>query len=395
DPSKPHLRNHLDYDRRHHIVAIGLAAPISRSPDHQINRSAMMTQTPGHRTRIKDVKAPDVIITGAGIIGVSLALELRHRGAEVLVLDQGEPGREASIAAAGMLAAADHETPVKLMEFAAESARLYPEFVACLEALSGMTVDFRRYGNLVLRPGPASLPGHQPVSAADLKRMEPALAPGTLFPFFIPGDTVDPILLMRAALMAARQQGVEVRGHTTVSEIRRAGAGVEVVTNTGCLTSGNAVNCRGSWAGAPIRPRKGQLLSLMPANPRLLTRVVQAPGVYVVPRSSGRIVLGATVEEAGFDKTVFPEAVQGLRHAAVRCIPELEFAPVLETWAGLRPGTPDDLPLMGATEANIFIAAGHFRNGILLAPATAKVMADVILGGSPGMDITAFSPSRF
>jgi len=341
------------------------------------------------------VKVPDVIIAGAGIIGVSLALELRRRGADILVLDQGEPGREASIAAAGMLAAADHETPVKLMELAAESARLYPEFVARLEALSGMAVDFRRYGNLVLRPEPTPLPGHQPVSSADLERMEPALSPGMLFPFFIPGDTVDPILLMRAALMAARQQGIEVRGHTAVSEICPASAGVEVVTSAGHLTAGNAVNCRGSWAGAPIRPRKGQMLSLMPANPRLLTRVVQAPGVYVVPRSSGRIVLGATVEDAGFDKTVVPETVQGLRQAAILCIPELEFASVLETWAGLRPGTPDDLPLMGATDPNVFIAAGHFRNGILLAPATAKVMADVILGGPPGMDIAAFSPRRF
>jgi glycine oxidase len=314
----------------------------------------------------------------------------------VLVLDQGEPGREASIAAAGMLAAADHETPVKLVDFASESAKLYPEFVARLEASSGMAVDFRRYGNLVLQAEPASPPGHQPVSTGELARIEPGLSPGLLFPFFIPGDTVDPVLLMRAALIAARQQGIEVRGHTAVSEIRPAGAGAEVVTNAGPMYAGKAVNCRGSWAGAPIRPRKGQMLSLMPANPRLLKHVVQAPGVYVVPRSSGRIILGATVEDAGFDKTVFPQTVEGLRQAAIRCIPELASAQVFETWAGLRPGTPDDLPLLGPTEApSVFIAAGHFRNGILLAPATAKVMADLIMGQPPGMGIEAFSPGRF
>jgi len=342
------------------------------------------------------VKSPDIIIAGAGIIGVSLALELRRRGADVLILDQSEPGREASIAAAGMLAVADHETPAKLREFAAESARLYPEFVARLESLSGMTVDFRRHGNLVLLPEPAPLPGHQPLSSEDLARMEPALSPGALFPFFIPGDTVDPILLMRAALIAAQQQGIEVRGHTAVREIRSSETGIEVVTSTETLTARAAVNCRGSWAGAPVRPRKGQMLSLVPSNPRLLTHVVQAPGVYVVPRTSGRIVLGATVEDAGFDKTVVPGAVEGLRQAAVRCIPELASEAVHESWAGLRPGTPDDLPLMGATEApNVYIAAGHFRNGILLAPATAKTMAGVITGKPEAVSIAAFSPARF
>ncbi|MBZ5521957.1 MAG: glycine oxidase ThiO [Acidobacteriia bacterium] len=346
--------------------------------------------------RMNGVNAPDVIIAGAGIIGVSLALELRRRGADVLVLDQGEPGREASIAAAGMLAAADHETPAKLMQFAAESARLYPEFVARLESLSGMTVDFRRYGNLVLLPEPAPRPGHQPVSSTDLARMEPALSPGTLFPFFIPGDTVDPVLLMQAALIAAQRQGIEVRGQTAVREIRPVGAGVEVVAGAGTFTARIAVNCRGSWAGVPIKPRKGQLLSLMPKNPRLLTHVLQAPDVYVVPRSSGRIVLGATMEDSGFDKTVSPQTVEGLRQAAIRCVPELASAPVLERWAGLRPGTPDNLPLLGATGTpNVFIAAGHFRNGILLAPATAKAMADAITGKPASLDIAAFSPGRF
>jgi glycine oxidase len=347
-------------------------------------------------SKIESVKAPDIIIAGAGIIGVSLALELRERGADVLVLDQSEPGQEASIAAAGMLAAADHETPAKLLEFAAQSARFYPAFVERLESLSGITVDFRRYGNLVLLPEPEPLPGHQPLSSADLTRMEPALSSGALFPFFIPGDTVDPILLMRAALIAAQRQGIDVRGHTAVREIRSAGAGVEVVTGTETLTARTAVNCRGSWAGVPIRPRKGQMLSLMPSNPRLLTHVVQAPGVYIVPRTSGRIVLGATVEDAGFNKTVFPQTVEALRQAAVGCIPELDSAPVHESWAGLRPGTPDDLPLMGATDIpRVYIAAGHFRNGIPLAPATAKAMSGVITGEPGEISIAAFSPGRF
>lgn len=342
------------------------------------------------------MSSPDVIIAGAGIIGVSLALELRERGAEVLVLDRGDPGREASSAAAGMLAAGDHETPAGLRDFAETSAKLYPAFVDRLESLSGINVDFRRHGNVVLLPESTPLPGHQPLSAADLAAMEPAIAGQGIFAFFIPGDTVDPLSLMRAALASAARQEVEVRRHTEVLEIRQAGNQVEVMTDSGTLTARVAVNCRGAWAGPSVRPRKGQLLSLMPTNQRLLTRVLQAPEVYVVPRSSGRIVLGATVEDVGFDKKIVPAAVEGLRKAAVRYIPELSSAPVLETWAGLRPGTPDNLPLLGVAESpGIFIASGHFRNGILLAPATAKVMADLIEGKTPAVDVANFAPGRF
>jgi len=342
------------------------------------------------------VNSPDIIIAGAGIIGVSLALELRERGAEVLVLDRGEPGREASSAAAGMLTAGDHETPAGLRDFAETSAKLYSGFVGRLESLSGIGVDFRRHGNIVLLPQSVPLPGHQPLSSVDLARMEPEFTTQGLFPFFIPGDTVDPVSLMRASLAVARRQEVEVRRHTEVLEIRQAGPRVEVVTDSGTLTARVAVNCRGAWAGQSVRPRKGQLLSLMPMNPGLLTCVLQAPEVYVVPRSSGRIVLGATVEDVGFDKRIVPEAVEGLRKAALRYIPGLSSAPVLETWAGLRPGTPDNLPLMGVAESpGTFIASGHFRNGILLAPATAKVMADLIEGKTPMIDIANFAPGRF
>lgn len=339
----------------------------------------------------------DVIIAGAGIIGVSLALELRERGARVLVLDKGEPGAEASSAAAGMLAASDPETPAALRPLAIESARMFPEYVSRIEGLAGIGTDFRRQGTIALTDRAATPPAeYSPLAPDDLRRLEPSLLTHGRQPFHVQEDTVDPRLLMRAAIAAAQKRGVEIRGHAEAKAMRSRGNSIEVETVTGSLTAGAAVNCRGAWAGIPVRPRKGQMLYLQPERTNLLEHVVHAPDVYIVPRSSGRILVGATVEDAGFDKTVSRSTIQGLYQAATAYLPDLERAPLVESWAGLRPGTPDDLPILGPTEApGMFVAGGHFRNGILLAPVTAKIMADVITGKQPAADIRAFATSRF
>ena len=342
------------------------------------------------------MKTWDVIIAGGGIIGLSLALELRERGAEVLVLDQGDPGREASSAAAGMLAAADPTTPLELRPFAAESVRLYPDFVQQLQNNSGITVDFRRQGTIVLLENSDAPPEHTPLSAQQLKQLEPALQAGGQFAFFLQEASVDPDLLSRAAVRAARAKGVEIQGHTAVQRMALHGGNIEVTAGPQRYAAKAAVNCQGAWSGAPVRPRKGQMCYLRPQNPALLNRVVRAEEAYLVPRSSGKILVGATVEDAGFDKTVDPEVINKLRREAAELIPELATAPVVESWAGLRPGSPDDLPIMGETETRgIMISSGHFRNGILLAPAAAKVMADLIMGKAPKIDISGFSPARF
>jgi glycine oxidase len=342
------------------------------------------------------VKTWDVIIAGGGIIGLSLALELRRRGADVLVLDRGEPGREASSAAAGMLASADPGTPVDLRLFAAESARLYPEFVQELQAASGISVDFRRQGTVVFLESPEAPPGHIRLSVDELKQLEPALQPGGHSAFFLQEDSVDPDLLSQAAVKAAHNAGVEIRSHTVVQQMISQNGNIEVATQAERFVARVAVNCQGAWAGAPVRPRKGQMCYLQPQNTRLLNHAVRAPQAYLVPRSSGKILVGATLEDAGFDKSVEPETVENLHRAAAVLIPELAAAPVVQSWAGLRPGTPDDLPIMGETETpGIFVSGGHFRNGILLAPAAAKVMADLIVGRTSEIDISAFSPARF
>jgi glycine oxidase len=341
------------------------------------------------------VKSWDVIIAGAGIIGVSLALELRERGLAVLVLDRAGPGSESSSAAAGMLAAADPETPFALRPMAFASASMFPEFVRKLETVGKMQVDFRRAGTIALLPDALVPTEYHPLPADELQRLEPFLKSTGQPAFFVQEDSVDPSLLMQAALAAAHNLGVEIRGHAEVKNIRSRGNAVEVVTPADTFAARYAVDCRGAWSGAPVRPRKGQMLYVQPGA-AVLQHVLRAPDVYLVPRSSGKVLIGATVEDVGYDKSVDPATIHALLGAATKYVPELVSAPITQSWAGLRPGTPDGLPILGPTAApGVFIASGHFRNGILLAPITAKIMANLVEGRPSPLDIAAFAPSRF
>ena len=337
----------------------------------------------------------DVIIAGAGLAGVAVALELREHRAKVLVLERGEPGREASSAAAGMLAATDPETPPALRAMALESARMYPEFVGKLERSTGIAVDFRRQGAIVL--GEKAPPAvYQRLPLQQLQRIEPALQLHGLAAFLVTEDSVDPVPLVQAAVRAAELAGIEIRTKVAVQQMRWTGNQVEVTTDKGTLSSQTAVNCMGAWSGAPVKPRKGQMLYLEPTKPLALQHVVRTPEAYIVPRSSGKVLIGTTVEDVGFDKTVHHETIRAMHDAAAKYVPELVTARVAASWAGLRPGSPDDLPLIGPTEErNVFVASGLFRNGILLAPVAGKVTADLVMGKPPEIDITAFSPSRF
>ena len=178
--------------------------------------------------------------------------------------------------------------------------------------------------------------------------MEPAVHAAGHSAYFVQEDSVDPLLLMRAALAAARNLGVEIRGHTEAEEIRRHDNGVEVVTQADTFSTAAAVDCRGAWSGAPVRPRKGQMLYVYPET-SILQHVLRAPEVYIVPRSSGKILIGATVEDVGFDKSVSASTIRELQNAAAKYVPALASAPITQSWAGLRPGTPDDLPILGPT----------------------------------------------
>jgi glycine oxidase len=353
------------------------------------------------------VKNWDVIVIGAGIIGLSLAIEMRRQGATVLVVERGEPGREASHAAGGMLVDCGEETPPALRALATASAHMYPEFAQELENESGLKVDLRDQGTIVLPPSEhvRETSGFSLASAlpAPLAELEPALADQTRAAFFLKERSVDPRALTAAALETAKRRGVDVSSGEEVAAVDDAGGKVcGVVTPKTTFLGAKVVNCAGAWSGKiaphnfPTRPVKGQMLCLISPARGLLKHVIRGPEVYLIPRSDGRILVGTTVEEAGFDKSTDVGTIQRLHRAAIALVPKLENARILEDWAGLRPGTPDALPILGETPtAGYFIATGHFRDGILLAPITARLMARVVEGKSCDFDLTAFSPSRF
>jgi glycine oxidase len=355
---------------------------------------------------IKHVKSWDVIIIGGGIIGLSLSIALRKRGATVLIVERGEPGREASHAAAGMLADFPLEMPSVLQPLATASARMYPEFVHELQDESGINVDLRDQGTILfatehLREHPSLATDCQLPSPLD--ELEPALGQVNLPAVYLKERSVDPRALTAAALKAARHRDVDIFSGTTVTEVLLAdGRATGVGSDKTKYCAPVIVNCAGAWAGQlppqqfPTRPVKGQMLSLA-AKPRdLLRHVIRAPEIYLVPRSDGRILAGATVEEAGYDKHTDADTIQRMHQAAIRLVPALAQARMLEAWAGLRPGSADNLPILGATRTQgYFVATGHFRDGILLTPVTAHVMAQMITEGEPEYDVSAFSPARF
>jgi glycine oxidase len=373
-----------------------------------------------HRSRLfynAKVKTWDVLIIGGGIIGLSLSLELRKQGAAVLIVERGEPGREASWAAGGMLADSIVETPPALQPLASASAHLYPEFVRELELESGLHLDLRDHGTILFPPqenphDPASFTRKEPnakeLLASDLSELEPALGDTNRHGFPSPAlllkeRSIDPRALTAAALKAAKRRGVDFSSADPVTAVNQANGHITGVTTTKtAFHSAKVVNCAGAWSGQialhafPTRPVKGQMLCLLSPSRELLHHVIRTPDVYLIPRGDGRIIVGSTLEEAGFDKRVDLDTIQRLHKSAITLVPKLADAKILEDWAGLRPGTPDGLPILGPTATpGYYVATGHFRDGILLAPITAQVMAQVIAGTNCNYDLTPFSQVRF
>lgn len=343
---------------------------------------------------------PDVIIAGGGIIGLSLALELRRAGAAVVILDRGEPGREASYAAAGMLAAGDADLHPALRPLAGAAAQMYPAFVQQLELLSEVETGMSRLGALYIAEENEAC-ASVPLSAREVQDLEPGLARQDGV-HLLEETCVDPRMLTQAALAAAKRSGVVVHHDSQVQQVRfDDGHQLVVCTERATHTTANFVNCCGAWSGevlgsaVPARPRKGQMLSVIAPECRL-RHVVRSREIYLVPRTDGRILIGATVEDVGFDKTVEPATIQCLHQSAANLVPGIGEGRILEAWAGLRPGSPDDLPIMGAGRLpGTFVSTGHFRNGILLAPISALLMSQFMQGKKPDIDIQAFSPARF
>jgi glycine oxidase len=355
-----------------------------------------------------EVKHWDAIIVGGGVIGLSLAWEVRKHGASVLVVERGELGGEASRAAGGMLAWCDPHLPEPVRALAQLSASCYAEFVNEIEVASGLSVDLRRFGTIVIDEGiPAAFAQNcRAISHTELVQLEPELQSSSANLQLWPEWSVDPRLLMNTLIAACKLQGIEMLTGTAATCVRSTdGHAAGIQTNGREFSATRIVNCAGAWAGQitsnlatsfiTARPVKGQMLALESHSP-LLRHVVRTPEVYLIPRSDGHVVVGATVEEAGFDKQTHPSDIDRLRQAAVNLVPKLAAARLRESWAGLRPAAPDNLPILGETSLpGYFVATGHFRDGILLAPGTARIMDKLLRGESLEQDYAALSPARF
>ncbi|HTV09564.1 MAG TPA: FAD-dependent oxidoreductase [Candidatus Aquilonibacter sp.] len=327
---------------------------------------------------MKPVLTYDIGIAGAGIIGLSLALELNARGASVAVLDARAALGGASTAAAGMLAADDPHHPPQLHQLARYSVSLYDRFLANIAQRSGLAVPYQTHTTIQYQDDGSSLT--------------------------LAEKSVDPRQLAAAALEAARRSGIRLIEHCRELQLDEDASGIRVQPLHGSpLHARSLVHASGAWyRGTPaIAPRKGQMLRVgIPAS-MPLHAVHRSSSIYIVPRThgpqAGSALIGATEEDAGFDVRVAQSDLDQLRSRAAALLPELaspHAAPQLEAWAGLRPATADRLPVIGRLSGHQWIAGGHFRNGILLAPATAFVLADLLDGKVPAVDLSSFNPRR-
>jgi glycine oxidase len=355
----------------------------------------------------------DVAIVGGGVIGLALARELSSRGIDVVLVERGRTGEEASSAAAGLLTAqSDASARSPFFEFALESRDLYPEWSGAIAQETGLAVGWRPTG--VLRCGPAEvldrfswqLESGLPIERLDAgeiqRRSAGRAAADVRDALFFPRDSVvNSRLLVRALRRSLEMRGVRILEGALVTRFlieREACRGV--ATSEGTLNAARVVDAAGAWAGfdltlpfsIPVEPVRGQIVELADARP--FPTVLESEDVYLVPRAD-RVLVGATVERTGFRKEVTAAGVARLLTAAFALAPSLETAQLSDAWSGLRPGTPDGLPLIGESPIpGLYLAAGHFRNGVLLAPITALRVADLVTGVAVN-DLAPFAPGRF
>ncbi len=362
----------------------------------------------------------DIIVVGGGIIGAGIAWELAERGKRVLLVDRQQPGQEASWAAAGMLAPGpEYAGAEALVELGSASFALYPEFVRRVEARSAMRTGFREkpaihlyFGEPAEAEQAATLARFrkarvplEAIGVGEARRLEPLATPQARCAVLAPREAhVDNRALTTAVLTAAARAGAEVGAGTPVQRLLLSGAKcIGVETPDGKIFSGCVVLAAGPYCSqiegmaqlAPTRPVRGQMVALRAAGVQL-GHVLRSERGYLVPRDDGRIVCGSTLEDAGYEKRLTPAGLRGILDAALELAPQLAGAEVVESWSGLRPDTPDHLPIIGPADMEgLFLATGHFRNGILLAPITVKNVAEWIVEGKPSLDLRAYSPLRF
>lgn len=360
------------------------------------------------------------LVVGGGIMGTAIALELQGPGVEVLVVERALPGAEASTAAAGMLAPQlEAQGLGPMLELSLRSRAMYPAWAAQLSGETGADVGYRACGALQVALTTAQAYELEAtvawqtaaglratlLSGDEARALEPTLSAGAVAAAHFPDDhQVDPRRLMPALAARARERGVQFRAGAVRGLVEAGGRARGVDLEGARLEADVVIVAAGAWSAqlpgagiAPghVEPARGQLLALAPREgaPRHLLK----SGVgYVVPRGDGRVICGTTVERVGFDKRVTAAGLQGVLGQALALCPSLADATVVESWAGLRPWTPDGLPLLGRGALDgLLLASGHYRNGVLLAPITARLVAQLVRGERPQVDLHPFRPDRF
>ncbi len=366
------------------------------------------------------MKHYDAVVAGGGIIGASIAFELAAEGLSVAVFDAQQPGREASWASAGMISPAPESSEMaSLLPISMASVRLYPEFIQRVEELSGKSVGYRKDGALDLVLNGTSqneideiLALHRAaglraelLSVPEAREIEPALTGELRAAIHRPDEaSLDNRLLTEAALEAARHKGAEIfpgngakalwTDGATCNGLQLQNGRVEArwtVIAAGCFSA----RIEGVEAYAPVTPAKGQMMALR-CDTVNLKKDLWSGHMYLVPRYDGRIIAGSTVEYEGFDRSVTVAGMKKILNGAISLVPSLKSARIEETWAGLRPDSPDHLPILGPTDlGGLLIATGHFRSGILLTPVTARLICEWVTRQKVSEDWAPFSPMRF
>jgi glycine oxidase len=366
------------------------------------------------------VDRADVVVAGAGIVGLSAARALAAAGARVVVVDRGRPGAEATSAAAGWLAVqAEAPEGWALLDLALRARGLHLRLAAELREETGVDVRLSSRGTLELafteedegvlarRKAWQHARGLavEALAADEVRRLEPRLNPGARGGLLHPEDrSVDNVALARALAASVVARGATLLGERPPAELLVRGdrvAGVRTGTET--LDAPVVIEALGAWSATlagdpqppPVEPVRGQILAFdAPAD--ALGHVACTARGYIVPRAGGRVLAGSTLERAGFAKEVTAEGLRAVRRIAAEIAPLLADVPVAESWAGLRPGTPDGLPIIGPGGVpGLFHATGLYRNGILLGPLVGEAVARLALGGAPEVDFAPFSPARF
>ena len=362
----------------------------------------------------------DIVIVGGGLIGASVAFRLAQAGRKVAVVDRGEPGREASSAAAGMLAAqVGMEKTDALSELCLASRKVFPEFVREVEDASGTEIEYCRRGMLEVARDEQELNDLErkftlqktlglrveKLSAGEIREksagVDPAVQGGL---FFAEDHWLDNEALSLAVLRAARKVGVKFFPQTEIQKAELRGGSLKEIRSATHRFSGNQfILAAGCWSGKlaksfelhlPVSPSRGQMMEFQ--TDRKIEHTIWGGHYYVVPRDGGRLLVGTTIEDAGFDKSVTAAGLEEILSGVIRFAPWLGECRFRRAWAGLRPDTADHWPIFGIGEiSNLFFATGHFRNGILLAPLTARLISELVLNGSVSYPMDAFSPNRF